>query len=316
MTTLSRTEQDSIQVFAKEYFDKARLEVPLVYVAKVLSSRGAAFEAVLTKIKVDATPVRQYDPAPGDAQPRPEVLDSTSKLLQTATAETYRTSCETLMTTAINATKGGKTEGQVKQTAQRALQESAQQAVFRELERVLNASKPAIVAVYRKGGAAPPGANPATNGAAAVAPPPPNNNAPHTHPQYHAPSPPKQPAPLDAAALGASGYGQSQQPQRYQQPQQQQQYQQPVSPERAPHELFAGEDEWERYPVPEDNGPWVKVNEAFYWSESAGLYFFPAAGHFFHPDTNMWHDPEQPDRWMSEEEHEALLEKKAQMGLY
>jgi hypothetical protein len=72
---------------------------------------------------------------------------------------------------------------------------------------------------------------------------------------------------------------------------------------------------WIRYPLPEENGPWIRVNEAFFWSESAELYYFPAAGHFFHPESGMWHDPQQ-DRWMEEAEHEQLLDQMANMGLY
>jgi hypothetical protein len=72
---------------------------------------------------------------------------------------------------------------------------------------------------------------------------------------------------------------------------------------------------WSRYPIPEENGPWVPVNEAFYWSESAELYYFPAAGHFFHPESAMWFDP-VGDKWMDEAAHEKLLEEMARHGLY
>ena len=72
---------------------------------------------------------------------------------------------------------------------------------------------------------------------------------------------------------------------------------------------------WHRYPLPEENGPWVPINEAFYYSEACGLYYFPAAGHFFDPASQYWHNPET-DEWITEEEHEMLLERMAADGLY
>jgi hypothetical protein len=74
-----------------------------------------------------------------------------------------------------------------------------------------------------------------------------------------------------------------------------------------------GDDVWRRYPLPE--GDWVEVDPAFFWSEKAGLYYYPAAGHFFHPATNKWNDPTS-GRWMTEEEHEQLLEQMATAGDY
>lgn len=69
------------------------------------------------------------------------------------------------------------------------------------------------------------------------------------------------------------------------------------------------------YPVPE--GDWVKDVEdpQFYFSEKEQLYFFPAAGHFFDGHTQQWYDPDG-DRWMTEAEHEQLLQEMLRRGEY
>jgi hypothetical protein len=286
--SLGRTELDAIQALARDAVNKSPLPTALLYVGRHLTSKGMEYRAVVMKLKVDTNPVRQYDPVGGDQ--RVDILESTSKLMAVATQQTAQVAIQTLTTAAVACTKGGSSPQDRERCAQATLQSAAQQAVFMEVERVLTQSGDALTRgiTVQTGAAAPLNPN-------------------------------SMPPPLNPAALD-----QQQQPRsfNYQQPQQQQQQPwiasgPPGSPQgQAPYGGGdVAESEWERYPVPVDNGPWVKVSDAFHWSESAQLYFFPAAGHFFHPESGMWHDPET-DRWMDEDQHEALLERMAEQGLY
>lgn len=313
--TLGRTELDNIDAMARDVISKMpQLPAACIYVAKIMSSRGMQYNQLLTKVKVDITPVVQYDPAPGEPPQKMQILDSTSKMMGAAIFETTNQAMATMLTAAVNSTQGGKSPDQTKTAAQRALQSASQGAVFRIIEEIMLSQRGAIISVpkvataaqnanQRAGGPTSPGRGIPPPSTSAQQQPPPGAAA------YHVPT-----SSLNPAHLSQSGENQ------FHHQQQQHSHMAPASPGHNPHAAAGAgagaEDEWGRYPVPQENGPWVKVNEAFYWSESAQLYFFPAAGHFFHPDSGMWHDPEQPDQWMDEEQHEALLERMAQQGLY
>lgn len=350
---LGQDELFSINTIAKEIVNGPKSYFPYAapYVAKcVISTTGTPFVQLSQKIMRDNVPIDQLrapnvpplQPPPGASIPQ----DPFSRIVAATISEVNRQVTQLLMTAAVNAVKGGNaSDATAKQRcAQSALLRYSQQAVAREIDLILKANQadiqqyagspragsgnPASPLGNTQSGAPPVGS--ASNMMRSSAPSNVINNNNNNNSAGAAvggglqqASPPNSTNNTNPPSQSSSFNQQQQQPQQQKQEQDYYQtFQQSINDYNQQQSLAQEQDvasptneAWTRYPLPEENGPWVKINEAFFYSEGCGLYYFPAAGHFFDPNSGYWFDPDR-NEWITEEQHESLLERMAAEGRY